>query len=289
MHRLATLAAMLVLVPATTACGVRAEPTGALAPYPQRLTDGAGRTVVLRALPRRVLSLDPGLTATVRAVGAGSRLVPVPAGLTAADGGRIAALHPDLVLLPSSAPAAAAAELSRRLHAPVYVAGSGSIAAIEHDIGQIGLATGHGAGGGALERRIAARIHHLQAAVRRDPPATVFLDGGRFVPVPTTGFTGVLLRLAGATDVAADAARGLPFPLARLRSAAPQAYVSLRGRGASLRTLRRLAATRSLPAVRSGRFAWMSGSDLSDPGARVASVLARLVSVLHPGAVASGG
>lgn len=288
MRRLAVLAALPLLLPAITACGVRAEPTGNLAAFPQRLTDGAGRTVVVRAAPRRVLSLDPGLTATLRAVGAGSRLLPVPAGLSATDAAAIAALRPDLVLLPAAVTAAAAGALSRRLGSPVYVAGSAGVAAIEHDIGQIGLAVGNGAGGGALERRLATRIHRLAAAVRGDPQVPVFLDGGRFVPLPSTGFTGLLLKLAGGTDVAAGAIPGRPFPFAQLRAAAPQAYVSLRGHGPSLRVLRRLAATRSLPAVRGGRFAWMSAADLSDPGARVGSVLARLVSLLHPDAVASG-
>jgi len=285
----ALLVALLPIVLAAAGCGFRSEPTGAVPAFPQTIQDGLGRLVEVTARPQRVLSLDPGLTRDAEAVGARASLIPAPAGLTAGDTARISALHPDLVLLPAAVGAGQADGLARALGAAVYVAGSGSLAALEHDLGQIALATGNGAGGGALVRRMSADVAGLRSAVRGLSPTPVFLDAGLFFPVPSGGLVGELLRLAGGDDVAATADSGRPFPPARLRAAAPQAYLALAGRGVSLQQLRRSRATRTIPAVRNGRFAVLAASALTDPGVGVVTTLRVLVRLLHPGAVPSTG
>ncbi len=64
---------------------------------------------------------------------------------------------------------------------------------------------------------------------------------------------------------------GQPFPVARLRAAAPQAYLAVAGRGVTLAGLRRSKATRQLPAVRDRRFALVDGAALTDTGPRAVS------------------
>ena len=115
MHRLRLLAVLIPLLVAT-GCGFKPEPIGSLPSFPQGVTDGLGRRVTVHAQPRRVVSLDPGLTETAYAVGAGGAVVAAsgreqyPAAALrlpragAADGSpniaRLRRLHPDLVLAP---------------------------------------------------------------------------------------------------------------------------------------------------------------------------------------------
>jgi iron complex transport system substrate-binding protein len=289
MRPTALLAVLLPVVLAASACGIRSEPTGSLPPFPAHLVDGLGRGVTVPRRPVRVLSFAPGLARTMAAIGAGGVLMKAPAGLTALDTARIRALRPDLVLLPATASAGSADALSRTLGAPVYVAGYGSVAAIEHDVDELGLATGRAAQGGALAARMTARVAAIARALRGRPPTPVFLDAGLFVPVPESPLVRDLLRLAGGRNVAAGSDPQQPFPPARLRAAAPQAFVAVRGRGTTLRELRRSARTRTLPAVRNGRFVSLRAIDLTDPGPDVIGTLNALVRVLHPGAIPSAG
>jgi iron complex transport system substrate-binding protein len=289
MRPTALLAVLLAVALAVSGCGIRSEPTGAIPAFPVQLVDGLGRTVTIDRQPQRVLSFDRGLSRAVTAVGAGSELVKVPAGVSVTDTTRIESLRPALVLLPATESAADADALSHTLGVPVYVASYGSVAAIEHDAGQLGLATGQGAAGGALVARMSTEVAALRRALRGRPPTPVFLDAGLLIPVPQSQLLDNLLQTAGGTDVAAGASTSQPFPAARLRAAAPQAFVAVQGRGTTLKSLRESAATRTLPAVRSGRFVALRAIDLTDPGPAVVATLQALARVLHPGAVPSAG
>jgi iron complex transport system substrate-binding protein len=289
-----------VLIPllVVAGCGFKPEPIGTLPSFPQRVTDGLGRAVSVQAQPRRVVSLDPGLTEAAFAVGAGGSVVAAsgreqyPAAALRlphagnADGSpnlaRLRKLHPDLVLAPNSTSPAAAAQLSRSVGAPVYVAGNGTVSGIEHDVDQVGTITGEATAGHAEVRRMQADMRRLKAALKGSPPVPVFVDEGFFYTIDPTSTAARLLALAGGTNVAADAVAGKPFPVARLRAAAPQAYLAVAGRGVSLAGLRRSKATRQLPAVRDRHFALVDGAALSDTGPRAVSEVLALAHLLHP-------
>jgi hypothetical protein len=75
---------------------------------------------------------------------------------------------------------------------------------------------------------------------------------------------------------------GKPFPLSRLRAAAPEVYLAVAGRGVTLAGLRRSKATRDLPAVRHRRFSLVAPGALTDTGPRVVAEVRVLAHLLHP-------
>jgi iron complex transport system substrate-binding protein len=296
-RRLRLLAVLLPLVVAT-GCGFKPEPIGSLPSFPQTVTDGIGRRVTVESQPRRVVSLDAGLTESAYAVGSGGLVVAgsgreqYPAAalrLPAAGSGggtpgvaRLRKLRPDLVLMPNGTSASAAAALQHGVGAPVYVAGDATISGIEHDIDGVGALTGNAGAAGALVGRMQSQLHSVQAAVGDDAPVPVFVDEGFFYTIDPDGVGARLIGLAGGTNVAADAVPGKPFPLAKLRAAAPQASLAVAGRGVTLAGLRHSKATRDLPAVRNRRFSLIDGGALTDTGPRVVTEVRDLAHLLHP-------
>jgi ABC-type Fe3+-hydroxamate transport system substrate-binding protein len=114
------------------------------------------------------------------------------------------------------------------------------------------------------------------------------VDNGFFYTIDPNGPVGDLIAMAGGVDVAADAAPGKPYPLAKLRAARPQAYLAVAGRGTTLAGLRKTPATKRLPAVRSGRFLLIDATALTDSGPRVVATLREIAHALHPSASLSG-
>jgi cobalamin transport system substrate-binding protein len=299
--RLAVPLAALAL--AASACGMKPEPVGVLPSFPRSAQDGAGHAVTVQAQPTRIVSLDPGLTETAFALGAdadvvaasGSETYPpaarrLPAVLD--SGGhlqtaRIRRLHPDLILAPASL-AGDATTLGSQLHVPVYVGGNGSLEGIEHDVAQIGVLTGFAVRGRTLVQHMQDRIAAIRKAVGQEPPVRVFVDNGFFYTIDPNGPAAQLLSIAGGINVASDAEPGKPYPLSKLRAAAPQAYLAVAGRGTTLAGLRTSPATKHLPAVRSGRFLLIDATALTDHGPRVVATLRQIAHTLHPSAPLGG-
>ncbi len=298
MRRLRLLAVLVPLVMAT-GCGFKPEPIGSLPSFPQAVTDGIGRRVTVDSQPRRVVSLDAGLTESAFAVGGGELVVAgsgreqYPAAalrLPHAGGGgtpsiaRLRKLHPDLILMPNGTGASEAAAIQRGVGAPVYVAGQATVAGIEHDVDQVGALTGNAGAAGTLVSRMQAQLRAVKAAVGSGAPVPVFVDEGFFYTIDPDGIGARLIGLAGGANVASDAVPGKPFPLSRLRAAAPEVYLAVAGRGVTLAGLRHSKATRDLPAVRTRRFSLIDGGALTDTGPRVVTEVRDLARLLHPSA-----
>jgi vitamin B12 transport system substrate-binding protein len=292
---LCTLPALLALL---SGCGVKSEPTGAQPPLPRRVVDGTGRTVTVTRPPLRVVSLDPGLTAWLFALGEGDRVVGrsgvetypkaalrVPVvGTDAQSPGRVAAARPDLVVAPDTVSVDAARTLSAQVHAPVYVAGPQTIAGIQHDVLALAGLLGSAERGQQLVRQMRHQLATVRAEVQGDGRVPVFVDRGDRFTIPPDGIAASEIAAAGGRDAAADADPNAPYPAARLARAAPRFYLASAGT-TTLAQLRSSAATRHLPAVRAGRFHVVSPQSLTDTGPRVARTVRRLAAILHPGAV----
>ena len=82
MTRFAPTCVLIAVALLGTACGERAEPVGALAQtYPVAVHGAGDRPTVMKSRPERIVVLDPGPAETLLAIGAGDRLVGVPARL----------------------------------------------------------------------------------------------------------------------------------------------------------------------------------------------------------------
>jgi len=292
---LCTLPALLAML---SGCGVKSEPTGAQPPFPRRVVDGAGRTVTISRPPLRLVSLDPGLTAWLFALGEGGRVVGrsgaetypkaalhVPVvGANVASPGRIEAARPDLVVAADTVSPAAARTLSAGVHAPVYVAGPQTIPGIQHDVLALAGLLGSAERGQRLVQRMRSQLATVQAELRGAPRVPVFVDRGDGFTIAPNGIAASEIAAAGGRDAAAGADPDTPYPAARLARAAPRVYLASAGT-TTLAQLRAAAATRRLPAVSSGRFHVVSPQSLIDTGPRVIRTVRRLAAILHPGAV----
>jgi ABC-type Fe3+-hydroxamate transport system substrate-binding protein len=300
---LTLLASALLLAMFAVACGFKSEPTGASPTYPVNVVDGAGRDVSVPARPTRIVSLDPGLTESLAAVGAeglvvgrsgeerypaSSRQAPVVMTNGAPDDAKITALNPSLVLAPSTTSPSQASAMAGRLGAPVYVAGAPSVRGVEHDILSVAALVGLADNGHDVIGRIRSQIARIAALTKSAPRERVFVDLGGRMTIDPHGMGATLLDLAGAANAAPNASPGTAYPLARLRQAAPAWYLATRG-ATTLHALRRSKATRDLPAVRDGRFHPIPVGLMTDTGPGIASSLTTLVRILHPELAVSQG
>jgi len=292
------LLAVLVPLLVATGCGFRPEPIGSLPSFPEAVTDGIGRHVTMESQPRRVVSLDPGLTESAFAVGAGPlvvagsgreqypaaalRLPPAAGAGKTPSVARLRKLHPDLVLMPNGTSASAAAAVQKGVGVPVYVAGPGTISGIEHDVDQVGALTGNASAGAALVKHMQSQLRAVKNAIGGEAPVPVFVDEGFFYTIDPSGIAARLIATAGGANVASDAVAGQSFPLAKLRAAAPQLYLAIAGRGVTLAGLRHSKATRGLPAVQHRRFSLVDEGALTDTGPRVVTEIRDLARLLHP-------
>ncbi len=139
-------------------CLLLALAPGLAAAAAQRIEvlDDAGATVALERPAARIVSLAPSITEKLFAIGAGghivgtsafsdypeaARRIPVVAGADGIDLERVAALHPDLIVVWGSGYAAAAREALRRLGAPVYVDEPDSLDSIARSLERLGRLT----------------------------------------------------------------------------------------------------------------------------------------------------
>jgi iron complex transport system substrate-binding protein len=296
--RLTLLAALALLC---ASCGFKHEPTGVLAAYPQSVRDALGHEVRIEAAPHRIVSLDPGMTAAMYALGAEKLLVgrsgaetypkqamrlPVMVKSGKPNVHAIANAQPDVVLVPASmAPTVGDVDqLQRKLAALVYVVGASSAARVENDITELGLITDRAAEGRRLASGMASAVKRIRSAVAGEPPVPVFVDQGFGYTIDPTGLTGDLLRLAGGRNVASQTDPSQRISGTELATLAPEVFISAGDTGTTLEQLKRNTATAQLPAVVDKRVVQLPASVLTEDGPRLPQALARIAKLLHPDA-----
>jgi iron complex transport system substrate-binding protein len=258
--------------------------SGASAPSePARIevTDGLGRVVRLDTAPLRILSLAPGNTEIVFAIGAGDRLVgrttacnfpaavekvPSVGNLFPPDFERILATRPDVALMIDGNLDVRRTLVGRGI--PVFVYQPRTLNAAYAGIRNIGQLLGVSHSATALTDQMALRV----AAVRKAPkPPRVFYEVWP-EPLTTAGprtFISDVIRAAGGTNIVTDPNSDWPhYPLERLVVEDPDVVVTAH------RSTEASAAKRpgwsSLRAVRTGRLLRVPNPDLlARPGPRV--------------------
>lgn len=300
-----TALALIVLL--CSSCGFKSEPTGALPAYPQTVRDALGRQVRIDTAPRRIVSLDPGMTAALYSIGAEKLLVgrsgletypkrslhlPVMATGGRPDLKRIEHAKPDVVLVPESmVPTAQDVDkLQLKAAAEVYVVGGNSVNQVENDISAMGLITDHADAARSLAGSVTTSVKRVQNSVAAETPARTYVDvglvtGATFTIDPVS-MTGDLVRLANGANVASEVSPSQPVTFAQLAGLAPDVYLSQQGQGATLSDLRKHKTTRTIPAVANKQVIQLPASVLNEDGPRLALALAQIARALHPGAAA---
>jgi ABC-type Fe3+-hydroxamate transport system substrate-binding protein len=281
--RAALLVVAAVLLLAGTACGERAEPTGAIAPsYPVKVEGVGDRTTVVTAAPKRIVPVGAGPRRILRALGVEGRTITVDDNLVGLPlVHEIRRARPDLIVASADTDPLDLARARSSTHAAVYVQPGSSPEDVVEAIGDIGLATGRQLEARRLTAAIEARRRKVEAALAGAPEVTVFVDAGGFSTILTRSLLGELIREAHGRSVAGSSPEQGPFPLKRLRQLDPDVYLATATSDRTLAELRANAGAKRLRAVREGRFALLPrGAGVAGP--QVGKSLEQVARILHP-------
>lgn len=285
-------------------CGIALLLWGSAEAAALAVIDDAGRSVMLDGPPTRIMTLTPGNTEILFALGAEDRIVAVdrwsdfPAAANAKP--RVAPFSPSLEQIVSFSPdlilstygaADPLLPLERR-GIRVMIFAPRTLDDIYRHILLMGRIVDAEPRAERLVRAMRERVAAVVAKVRDAPRLKVFieLDGSDPVRPFTAGpgsFIDVLIRLAGGDNVAARSRTPWPqFSLEELirtdpdliilsdagTSANPHAWGSMAGRSG----------WSSLRAVRRGMVSTIDLGLISRPGPRIVEGLERLAGLLHP-------
>lgn len=303
------LLALLAAPASLAACGERAEPVGELEqPYPVTVSGVGAEPAVMRGPPERIVALDQGSAELIMALGAGDRLVGIPAGIPKGQGegkappnavevvssnrrlkvDEIDRLEPDLLVATPTTDQLDLSRVRRESGATLYVQPSASIEDILRATLELGFLVGEPVEARAVASRIRSEVAAVEDRIADEPMPTTFVDTGFFVTVPRGSLLGDLVARARGDSIAGDTPTAEPFPLSRLRSLDPQVYLATSGSRVTLRDLKRDPRTAKLAAVKSGRVYVLPSDLVQRAGPNVARALERMARALHPDAFRNG-
>ncbi|HWZ90519.1 MAG TPA: ABC transporter substrate-binding protein [Polyangiaceae bacterium] len=274
----------------STAASAAAVDTG----FPVQVQDDLDRTVVVRAAPRRILSLLPSFTETVFALGAGDRIVgvddysdypeatkalPKLGGLYDTQVERALSLEPDLILV--SEGSAVVTPLGRG-GAAVWAGSPRKFEDVYRVIEMTGRLIGRAREAALLVTQMRAQIASIEASVSGLPLVSVYyeLDPSPYTVGPSS-FIGVLIAKAGGSNI-------VPASLGDFPKINPELVVSENPAviiGASLEDVEQRPGWAKISAVKQRRvFKWSSEEAhlVSRPGPRLPEGLRALAQRLHP-------
>lgn len=299
-RRLPALVSLAAVALAAAGCSQRSEPVGELqVEYPVSVQGGGDTPVELAAAPRRIVALDAGAAELVDALGAGDRLVAVPAGFVPSgsrtaenvvgatgtiDVDAVVGLDPDLIVATPDTDRVDLTQIDQRTDAPVYLQPSRTLEEIERAVLELGFLLDEPAAARQLVGSIQESVATIEQRLANLEPVTAFVDTGFFVTIPDRSLLGDLLRRARGTNVAAAAVDGGSFPLDELRAADPAVYLTTSDSKVTLASLQRNPETKDLTAVRDGRVVVLPAELVLRAGPNVAKALEALAVALHPDA-----
>jgi len=283
--RIALAGCALALLAAGTACGERTEPTGSVVRiYPVTVQGAAERPTALAEAPHRIVPLGRGPHQILKALGLDSRKVAVDDSLVGLPlVAQIKKARPDLIVASSDVDPLDLARARSATNAAVYVTPDSSLDDVERAIGDVGLLTGRPVDARRVTAAIERDRRQVASRLSGSPAVPTFVDVGGFSTIGSRSLLGSIVEAAKGTDIAGPTPEQGPFPLKRLASLDPKAYVALSGSGTTLAQLRANRVAKKIAAVRSGRFGIVP-SDLAQPGPDVGKALLAVARILHPDA-----
>lgn len=279
-------------------CGAPGGPGEAGSAAGIAVVDDAGRSTVLAAPARRVVSLVPSVTETIVALGSVDRLAartrydeaPALAHLPSVGGGldpsveRIVALDPDLVVAWNARDDRTLAPRLEAAGIPVYRAEVQDTAGVFRTIARFGALLGREEAAAGLARSLRDTLAAVAAgSAGRTRPTAFYLIAGE--PPRTAGaatFLGELLSIAGARSAFPELREGWPaVSLEAVVARSPDIVVLPSGPGLpDAAALAERPGWRDLAALREGRVVEVPADLVARPGpgiGRAARALARAV------------
>jgi iron complex transport system substrate-binding protein len=268
---------------------------------PQTFVDDLGRKIFLAKPPTRIVSLAPNITETLFALGVGDKIVgvtsscdyPAEATRKAKVGDvhpnleAVVAQRPDLVLtLPLQTDVLSTLE---HLKIPVFMLDATTVEQVLSHIHTLGRMLGHTRDADELvmsmRRRVAAVSERTKALPR--PRLLYVLNSHPLMTAGPRSFIHQLIELAGATNIAADAA--FPYPRIAMEEVLrddPEIIVFPIGTQEGIPESEQQQWLRwsQLSAVKHARFARIPSVLLDRPGPRMVDGLEQLARAVHPDA-----
>lgn len=259
------------------------------------LTQPLGAAPAKPSHPKRIVSLSPGTTEMLFALGLGKCVVGdttycdyPPAAKKVAKVGdartsdeKVLALHPDLVVADGVANAQAVARLTR-LHLPVLAVKPTSLSGVEDSLRQIGARTGTAARAKAvvaqMEQKVRLAAQMAAADPRPRPRVFVVLQVS---PLWTAGrgtFIDDLVTRAGGVNVGSAISGYGTFSKEQLVIHPPDVIL---GDNTTRAAFLNAPLLRRLPAVRAGRLYALDPDLTSRPGPRLADGLLQVARAIH--------
>ncbi|HZP57592.1 MAG TPA: ABC transporter substrate-binding protein [Dehalococcoidia bacterium] len=282
--------------------GSRPTPTPA-ASFPVTLDRSDGKTLTLDAAPQRIVSLSPGATEIIYALGAEGSLAAVdnqadypqaakdfPTKVDAYQPNveAIAGLDPDLVFVATDSDGIVAA--LDRLHVPVLFSDLNTVTTIDGVYDQIrllGRATGTSGRAEDLVAALQARERAVTGAVAdvSDGPRVYHELDSTFYTASDASFIGDLYRLLHARNIAGDGG-GNPYPQLTqeaILAANPDVIVLADEEfGVSVDSVKARPGWDEVAAVKDNRIYGVDPDVISRPGPRIIDALETLAKDLYP-------
>jgi iron complex transport system substrate-binding protein len=176
------------------------------------------------------------------------------------------------------------ARAGREAGAAVYVQPSNSILNVEEGTIDLGFLVGEPARARQLVGKIERQVAEVGDRLTDAAPVSVFVDTGFFITVSDRSLLGDLVKRAKGASVAGTSPGPGPYPLADLRDANPQFFLTTSDSDTTLESLRANPVTADLAAVRKKRVVIVPADLVTRAGPRVAQGLEAIARALHPDA-----
>ena len=270
-----------------------------------QVTDGTGRTLSLPAPPRRIVSLVPGVTEMLYAIGAEDRLVgrtdfcdyPPAARRKPSVGGTVSpnlealiALKPDLVVATSAGNSDETRRQLERLRVPLYLVDPHGLSDVFRTLTRLGALADREARAAEVVAVLEGRVRAVAARVAAWPrPRVLYVVWPEPLIVPGRGAAVTeLIELAGGASVSADGPEGYPrYSVEAAVARGPEVIILARhGAGTAPYAREKWERFADLPAIRAGRLHAVDGDLFHRFGPRVVDALEILARLLHPEAFA---
>jgi len=292
---------ILPLLVAAVSLSRRSEVTPEIT-YPLVIRDDAGRTVKMQAEPRRIVSLAPGNTEILFALGLGERVVgvseqcdyPVEAkekskvgGFTTISIEKVLSLKPDLVLASGSLQLQTADQLSD-LGISTVVLDPKNVDGIMSDIELVGSISNKSVEARTLVRSMRDRVKAIVAVTQQTTSIPRVYYEVWHSPLMSVGqgtWINELIELSGGRNIFSDSSDPYPIISSELIiERDPEIIIISVGymSGFAREEISQRAGWDRISAVKNGRIYEIDENILTRPGPRIVDGLEALARVIHP-------
>lgn len=269
-------------------------------------SESGGQVGISPEKPQRIVSLSPGNTEILFALGAGDRVVgvtsysdyppeaktkPTVGGYHAPDLEKVIALEPDMVFAMGEIQDKYVRML-RKAGIPVVAKEPKTMGEILEAIDTISSAIGEEEAGQALRYDLERRLEGVRQRTGSAPPKQVFLEvwSAPFLTVGSQSFINDLITQAGGTNVVAH--RKVDYTtcdIEALYSYNPDVYVVIRHSTSDMVPMITRADLADLGAVKNNQVFSVDDDLLVRPGPRSFIGLVKMAEILHPEAMKQAG